>query len=485
MEAALALPIGSGIPSSTQFQPTRETEKKDNTIVHTTFHSITRSPAYQNFSFEELRYEFLKSGGNHLSSVQQQQQQQQSFSILQQQPQQQQPQQQSSFSITPIQTQGLSFGDPSQQQQQSSFSFGQQPSSSFQLPSLSFPAQQQQPQAQQQPFSFQPFQQPQQQQPQQQQPQQQSFAIPSFQQPISVQQPITTTTIQTPSIVQQQQQQQQPLSQQQTPRLRPEFVAKQLVRAKKSKKPVRPELSGVSPMIIHFFEEQEEHKFIAEDEQQQFTCLNDFTTLQPVEEEEAPLLPTRTDTNQSQIHRVTTTTPARSPISFNKSQLFMMTPLSQQSPHHSDSPKTPSPLNRAPTFEQQISYASLAPRLTKDQYYTIPSLCELQEMTAAERSSISNFIIGRRSVGLIQWEGVTNVNGLDIDSLVHIEPRYVEVYPEPMFNQSNKPPLGKQLNKPALVTLFGVLPTSSGNNNFVNVLQKVLQKRCTVCGLYT
>uniref|UniRef100_A0A6I8SCP2 Nuclear pore complex protein Nup98-Nup96 n=1 Tax=Xenopus tropicalis TaxID=8364 RepID=A0A6I8SCP2_XENTR len=93
--------------------------------------------------------------------------------------------------------------------------------------------------------------------------------------------------------------------------------------------------------------------------------------------------------------------------------------------------------------------------LTRDSYYTIPSMEELARSVDENGECIVNgFTIGREGFGSIYFEGIVNLTNLDLDSIVHIRRKEVIVY----VDDQNKPPLGEGLNRPAQVTLDEVWP---------------------------
>nr|XP_053652021.1 nuclear pore complex protein Nup98-Nup96-like [Cherax quadricarinatus] len=94
-------------------------------------------------------------------------------------------------------------------------------------------------------------------------------------------------------------------------------------------------------------------------------------------------------------------------------------------------------------------------KLTRSGYYTLPSLEDLGEMVDSEgRCLVENFTIGRYGYGNVCFLGVTDVAGLDLDAVVFILRKQIEVYPE----GTQKPPQGQELNKPAVITLDCVWP---------------------------
>lgn len=66
---------------------------------------------------------------------------------------------------------------------------------------------------------------------------------------------------------------------------------------------------------------------------------------------------------------------------------------------------------------------------------------------------VENFTVGRYGYGNVCFLGVTDVAGIDLDSVVFILRKQIEVYPE----GTQKPPQGQELNKPAIVSILQYL----------------------------
>ncbi|KAB7504932.1 Nuclear pore complex protein [Armadillidium nasatum] len=100
-------------------------------------------------------------------------------------------------------------------------------------------------------------------------------------------------------------------------------------------------------------------------------------------------------------------------------------------------------------------------KLSRIGYYTMPSFEDLKEMVDPDGNClVENFTIGRYGYGNICFQGISNVTGLDLDSIVFIVRKEVEVYPEGV----TKPPVGEELNKPAFITLDCVLACRQNNS---------------------
>lgn len=94
--------------------------------------------------------------------------------------------------------------------------------------------------------------------------------------------------------------------------------------------------------------------------------------------------------------------------------------------------------------------------LERPEYYTIPSLDELNEMVdEKDQCLVENFIVGREDYGEVKFLGVTDVKDLNLDEIVSFRRREAEVYPD---NYDGKPEVGKELNKRSEISLHKVWP---------------------------
>ena len=66
-----------------------------------------------------------------------------------------------------------------------------------------------------------------------------------------------------------------------------------------------------------------------------------------------------------------------------------------------------------------------------------------------KRCLVENFTVGRYGYGNVCFLGMMDVAGLDLDAVVFIVRKQVEVYPP----GTTKPPRGRQLNRPAIVSV--------------------------------
>jgi hypothetical protein len=104
-------------------------------------------------------------------------------------------------------------------------------------------------------------------------------------------------------------------------------------------------------------------------------------------------------------------------------------------------------------------------KLLHPEYRCSPSIEDINKMTTEQQKSIENFKIWRIQtkddlidtspiVASVEWPGLSDVSGLDLDAVVHIEDRHVTVYPE----EACKPSVGEKLNKRARISIYNCFP---------------------------
>ncbi|RLN60356.1 hypothetical protein BBJ28_00021164 [Nothophytophthora sp. Chile5] len=101
---------------------------------------------------------------------------------------------------------------------------------------------------------------------------------------------------------------------------------------------------------------------------------------------------------------------------------------------------------------EEAAPSQSCPTLLNDEYFTVPSIRELELLSEQELASVEGFVIGRRGCGEIAFVGATDVRGLKLDDLVAFSPGEIVVYP----NDDAKPVVGCALNKSAVVQLRGL-----------------------------
>lgn len=96
--------------------------------------------------------------------------------------------------------------------------------------------------------------------------------------------------------------------------------------------------------------------------------------------------------------------------------------------------------------------------LTRPQYYTVPTLDELEKLKEDGKCFVKGFTVGRVGYGNVYFPEKIDVSGLNLDEIVHIRYREVVLYPDEM----KKPAVGQGLNRRAQITLDGVSPVLNG-----------------------
>jgi nuclear pore complex protein Nup98-Nup96 len=95
-----------------------------------------------------------------------------------------------------------------------------------------------------------------------------------------------------------------------------------------------------------------------------------------------------------------------------------------------------------------------APKLTKAEYFTVPSIKRLQLMSDNELKAVGRFTVGRVGVGEVTFLYPTDLRGVNLDNVVVIEKGKIAMYPAPV----RKPARGHGLNQVAMLTLKKIFP---------------------------
>ena len=161
-------------------------------------------------------------------------------------------------------------------------------------------------------------------------------------------------------------------------------------------------------------------------------------------------------------------------------------PVAGPKPILFDSPATPSEARRGhpqglpkPLLTVDEVMSNAAPVLTKEGYATYPSMKVLQTMTDEDLAQVFRFRVSRKGFGMIEWEGCTDVTGLNLDDIVNIEHQSISVYE----GDVDRPPVGRGLNKPAVLTLFDIYPANrNGSQDMYFKFEEKLKKICSKRG---
>ncbi|KAG2388369.1 hypothetical protein C9374_000533 [Naegleria lovaniensis] len=130
-----------------------------------------------------------------------------------------------------------------------------------------------------------------------------------------------------------------------------------------------------------------------------------------------------------------------------------------------------------PVQTNEIEKPHYLPTLTKEGFYTVPSMEDMKKMTLTELQGIRDFVVGRKGYGELKFLGFTDVTkNLDLDKIIfEIEKNHVDVYSEHVYTEGEKPPVGTELNKPTIITLFDVHPKNNDYKSFERRLRKVCE----------
>jgi len=170
-------------------------------------------------------------------------------------------------------------------------------------------------------------------------------------------------------------------------------------------------------------------------------------------EEDAGLGRENSDPNvtpSTQLVRIqeTPSKPSATPVKslFDRDDSSFATPMPE--PQRVREHATPDP----PSASRKEQEKPRPPTLTRENYYTVPDMHELENMTAEELKKVKDFKVGHKTYGSITWKGITDVTGIDLDQVVVFGDNNLEVFP----NQTAK--AGHPLNAKAEVVLEGCWP---------------------------
>ncbi|KAH9611613.1 hypothetical protein KSS87_009977 [Heliosperma pusillum] len=118
-----------------------------------------------------------------------------------------------------------------------------------------------------------------------------------------------------------------------------------------------------------------------------------------------------------------------------------------------------------PNREGEIE--AILPKLGQSDYYTEPQIQELADKERAEPGycrHVKDFVVGRRGYGSIKFLGESDVQGLDLESVIQINEWDVIVY----LDDSGRTPFGQVRNKPVVVTNLNMkcINKKTGNQIF-------------------
>eukprot|EP00828_Plagiopyla_frontata_P015000 TRINITY_DN19523_c0_g1_i1.p3 TRINITY_DN19523_c0_g1~~TRINITY_DN19523_c0_g1_i1.p3 ORF type:complete len:156 (-),score=35.44 TRINITY_DN19523_c0_g1_i1:69-536(-) len=116
----------------------------------------------------------------------------------------------------------------------------------------------------------------------------------------------------------------------------------------------------------------------------------------------------------------------------------------------------------------------MIPKLTKLGYQTEPEYSKICRMAPKQLSAVNNFTIMNK-FGSIKFETATDLSYLNLNKIVNIEHKCIELYSQESVNK--KPAIGSGLNKPAILTYKNILQEhfseeNSSDEEFVLAVKK-------------
>ncbi|KAG4426407.1 hypothetical protein IFR04_000590 [Cadophora malorum] len=116
-------------------------------------------------------------------------------------------------------------------------------------------------------------------------------------------------------------------------------------------------------------------------------------------------------------------------------------------------------------------------------YWMKPTKEELEKMTPAQRSKLSNFVVGRQNTGVIHFDAPVDLSNINLDdimgNIVVLTIRSATVYAD----AAKKPPPGKGLNQPSTIELDHSWARKKDRNS-ARGLQKHKQRLAKVDGTH-
>lgn len=102
------------------------------------------------------------------------------------------------------------------------------------------------------------------------------------------------------------------------------------------------------------------------------------------------------------------------------------------------------------------------PSLSKKGYETEPEYADLCRMDLTQLENVQNFTVKNKFAKVVFLDK-TNVVGLDLDKIIQLNHKSVELYND----ERSKPNTGEGLNKPALITFYEFeLPSKMSEEKF-------------------
>lgn len=115
------------------------------------------------------------------------------------------------------------------------------------------------------------------------------------------------------------------------------------------------------------------------------------------------------------------------------------------------------------------------PSFDRSAYTTEPSYLEMCRMSENELASVANFTIWNQH-GEVGFKGRSDIRGLNLEKIIRIEKKSIEVFPSTHFSANSIPQRGLGLNRAAVLKFKNFRtkkqPTKDANEKFLIKVKK-------------
>lgn len=116
------------------------------------------------------------------------------------------------------------------------------------------------------------------------------------------------------------------------------------------------------------------------------------------------------------------------------------------------------------------------PTLSNSDFWTKPSIEQLQRLSEVELACVPDFSIGNK-YGRIEFEEEVDLLDADLSKIVKINRGEVILYPPEFFEDEDRPLTGEKLNRQARVTLYDIKsPGDDRDMDFIKIKRKVEER---------
>ncbi|CAL8465609.1 g5145 [Coccomyxa elongata] len=123
-----------------------------------------------------------------------------------------------------------------------------------------------------------------------------------------------------------------------------------------------------------------------------------------------------------------------------------------------------------------------APRLTKDDYFTVPDMRRLKRMHDDELKAVERFVIGRKDVGEVAFIDPVDLREVDLDAIIDMDKGHILVYGLP--GGAPRPAQGEGLNRPALLTFRRMHVKQKSDNSIAKFRAKLMDHAAKLGGVF-